>query len=215
MHFQKNIYRYLSGAYFFFVYQVFSFLPSRGTASEVLVMWFDTNKEKTVWDSKIVTSGIEIFGFFRSFSIYTYVESRVVECGRQTTTRKVKSSSDIRNVHKIERRGIVFFFVLDIPPSLGSTYETFFFLCSRIKLFFFSIFTIVCLFHSTMTLDMFSIRHCRQMFAMYNMFVAAESAEDWNSYHFMYLYVDFSRWRFFFVSFLLRNVLRSGSCLKF
>ena len=32
-------------------------VPNNGTASDVFVMWFATNREKTVCDSKIVTSG--------------------------------------------------------------------------------------------------------------------------------------------------------------
>lgn len=35
-------------------------LPRSGTASEVFVIWLATNKEKTVWDSRIVTSENEI-----------------------------------------------------------------------------------------------------------------------------------------------------------
>lgn len=39
---------------------MFFFLPRSGTASEVLVIWLATNRENTVWDSRIVTSENEI-----------------------------------------------------------------------------------------------------------------------------------------------------------
>ena len=45
-------------------------LPRRGTASEVFVIWFATNREKTVWDSRIVTSENETVSLQKTYNLW-------------------------------------------------------------------------------------------------------------------------------------------------